>query len=110
MVSEHFLGHKSEEICFFFHFCRISGAASLQIISVHFGARSTKFNCRYGFYVKKYPISKKNQLNRSSNEGDIADLKISRVVDNFSGQRICGTDLDVLVQDLQALIVDMESL
>jgi len=60
--------------------------------------------------VKKYLISKKNRLNRSPDEGDIADLKISGVVDKFSGQRVCDTNLDILVQDLKNLIVDMDSL
>jgi len=46
-------------------------------------------------------------LNWSSDEGDIANLKISRVADKFSGQRLCGTDLDILVQDLQNLIADL---
>ena len=55
-------------------------------------------------------IQKKNQLNRSPDEGDIADLKISGVADNFLEQRVCGADLDVLVQDLKNLIVDLESL
>jgi hypothetical protein len=62
--------------------------------------------------VKKYlqNFKKKNRLNRSPDEGDIADLKISGVADNFSGQRVCGADLDVLVQDLQNLIVDLDFL
>jgi hypothetical protein len=59
---------------------------------------------------KNSRFQKKNRSNRSPDEGDIADLKISRVGDNFSGQRICGADLDVLVQDLQDLIADLESL
>ena len=59
---------------------------------------------------KNSRFQKQNRSNRSPDEGDIADLKISRVVDNFSGQRICGADIDVLVQDLQDLIVDLESL
>ena len=49
-------------------------------------------------------------MNRSPDEGDITDLKISGVVDNFSGQRICGTDLDVLAQYLQNLITDLDYL
>ena len=60
--------------------------------------------------MKKYPISKKNLSNRSPDEGDITDLKISGVTDNFSGHHVCGADLDVLVQDLQNLIVDLEYL
>ena len=38
-------------------------------------ARSTKSNCISEFFEKHYPISKKNQSNRSPDEGDIADLK-----------------------------------
>jgi len=49
-------------------------------------------------------------LNRSLDEGDIADLKISGVADKFSGQRFFGTDLDVLVQYLQNLIADLNFL
>ena len=48
-------------------------------------------------------------MNQSLDEGDIADLKISGVADNFSGQRVCGTDLDILVQDLQNLMVNLNS-
>ena len=55
-------------------------------------------------------FKKKNQLNRNPDEGDIADLKINGVAEDFSGQRDCGTDLDVLVQDLKNIIVDMEFL
>ena len=33
--------------------------------------------------MKKYPISKKNRSNRSPDEGDIADLKISGVAAKF---------------------------
>ena len=51
VVSEHFLGHKSGE--FFFTFCRISRAASLQIRSVRFGLRYVKSDCRSVFFVKK---------------------------------------------------------
>jgi len=43
-------------------------------------------------------------LNRSPDEGDIAYLNISGVADNFSGQRVCGVDLDVLVHELQNII------
>jgi len=49
-------------------------------------------------------------LNRSLDEGDIADLKISGVADNFQGSEFCGADIEVLVLDLQDLIVDLESL
>ena len=38
-------------------------------------------------------LKKQNRSNRSPNEGDIADLKISRVGDNFLGQRICGSTI-----------------
>ena len=51
LVSEHFLGHKSGD--FFFYFCKVSGAASLQIRSVSFGARSVKYNYRSGLFVQK---------------------------------------------------------
>ena len=51
VVSEHFLGHKSG--IFFFTFCRISRAASLQIRSVCFGSRFAKYDCRSVFFVKK---------------------------------------------------------
>ena len=37
---------------------------------------------------KNTRFQKKNRSNRSPDEGDIADLKISGVVDNFSGQRV----------------------
>jgi len=94
----------------FLYFCRDFWAASLQIRSVCFGDRSAKPNCRSVFFVKKYPISKKNRLNRGPDEGDITDLKISGVADNFSRQQVCGADLDVLVQDLQNIIVDLYSL
>jgi len=60
-------------------------AASLRRRSGCFGAKFSKYNCRSRFFVKKYPISKKKQPNRSPDEGGIADLKISGVVDNFSG-------------------------
>jgi len=54
----------------------------LQIRSIRFCARSTKSNCRSGFFGKKYSISKKkNQLNRSPDEGDIADLKSALFVE-----------------------------
>ena len=59
---------------------------------------------------KNSRFQKNNRSNRSPDEGDIADLKISGVAANFSGQRVCGKDLDVLVQDMQDLIVDLESL
>ena len=55
-------------------------------------------------------FKKKNRSNRSPDEGDIADLKISGVADNFSGQRVFDADLDVLVHDMQNLIVDFDSL
>jgi len=108
VVSEHFLGHKSGE--FFYIFVGI------------FGWRI----CRSDLYIfvqdlqnlivdlyslwKNSRFQKKNRLNRSLDEGDIADLKISGVVDNFSGQRVCGSDLDVLVKYMQNLIVDLYSL
>ena len=59
---------------------------------------------------KKTRFKKKKWPNRIPDEGDIADLKISGVVDNFSGQQVCGADLDILVQDLQNLILDLDSL
>lgn len=35
--------------------------------------------------MNKYLVSKKNRPNQSPDEGDITDLKISGVADNFSG-------------------------
>lgn len=59
---------------------------------------------------KSSQFQKKNRLNQSPDEGDIIDLKISGVVDNFLGQRFCGADLEILVQYLQNLIVDLDSM
>ena len=85
--------------------------ANLQIRSIRFAARSVESNCRSVFLVKKYPNSKKkNQLNRSPDEGDITDLKNQWGCRRFSGQRDCGADLEVLVPDLLDLIAYLESL
>ena len=64
VVSEHFLGQTVE--IYFFHFCRVSGVANLQIRSVHFGARSIESNYRSVFLVKKYPNSKKKSVESES--------------------------------------------
>ena len=63
-------------------------AASLRLRSGCPGERSTKSNCRSVFFVKNSRFQKKNRLNRSPDEGDIVDLKISGVADNFSGPRV----------------------
>ena len=53
------------------------------------GARSARSNCRSGIFGKKHMISKKNQSNRSPDEGDIADLKSALFCRNFGdGGRI----------------------
>jgi len=57
---------------------------SFQIRSVRFGEKSAKSNFRSGFFVKRYPSSKKKRPNRSPDEGDVADLKISGVANIFS--------------------------
>ena len=109
MVSEHFLGQK----------WRI-----LFLLLLFAGFRGRRV-CRSDLYVLVKDLQnlianldsmwknsdfKKNRSNWSPDEGDIANLKISGVADNFSGQRICGTDLDILVQDMQNLITYLDSL
>ena len=59
--------------------------ASLQIISVCYGTKSVEFNYTTDFLAKKIPNLKKNRPNRSSDEGDIANLKLSCVADIFQG-------------------------
>ena len=50
-------------------------AVRFQCRSEHLGARYVESNCRSEFFVKKYPVSKKNQSNRSPDEEDLANLK-----------------------------------
>ena len=50
-------------------------AVSLQRISEYIGVKFSKTNIIVGFLAKIYPNGKKIWLNRSSDEGDIIDLK-----------------------------------
>ena len=63
------------------------GATTLQIIYVHSDAKLVESNCKSQFCVKNTQFEKKNQPNRSSDEGDIDDLKISGVADIFRGDK-----------------------
>ena len=84
MVSKHFLGHESGE--FFYIFAWIFGwriyRSDLYVLVQDLQNLIVDL---YSLW-KNSLFQKKNRLNRSPDEGDIADLKISGVVDNFSGQ------------------------
>ena len=62
--------------------------ASLRRISEIFGEIFSEKNSIFGFLAKKYPNwKKKNRSNRSSDEGDIVDLKSALFVRKFCDGR-----------------------
>jgi hypothetical protein len=81
--TEHFLGSSRKNFSFLIFLQDFFWAATLQIRSETFGTKFTKTNTRSGFLSKNHPISKKkNGSNRSSDVGDIADLK-SAILSEF---------------------------
>ena len=70
---------------------RIFGCASFQRISEKLGEIISEPNSIFGFLAKKYPNCKKNRSNRSLDDGDIVDLKLALLLENFAtaGQLQC---------------------